>query len=106
MYIDANEALSLRIDDNTGDMFALGWNRAIAKVTTELPTADVAPVRHAHWIFQKGVFANNGTKGCFECSACRAVIDTETFALMDECGQTRGCGSCGARMDEEASSND
>lgn len=65
------------------------------------PTEDVAPVIHAHWSYLPGVFANNSTKGCFECSACKATIATETFDLMYECGQTKRCGSCGARMDEE-----
>ena len=88
------------------------WSRSFGKTATcvleeainklqSFPTADVDPVVHAHWIFQMGVFANNGTEGCFECSACKATIDLETFGRMRECGQTRKCGACGARMDEE-----
>jgi len=73
----------------------------IKKAIVKTPTADVEPVVHARWIFQKGVFANNGTKGCFECSACKAIVDLETFDRMCECGQTRKCGACGARMDKE-----
>lgn len=93
-YIDAN-----KIEYNPRYGYD-EWDVTKAEID-KIPTADVAPVTHAHWSYLPGVFANNGTKGCFECSACKATIATETFDLMYECGQTKRCGSCGARMDEE-----
>lgn len=51
------------------------------------PTSDVAPVRHAHWIFN-GTFGNLNHHSC---SAC----------LKDEFRLYRYCPNCGAKMDEE-----
>lgn len=97
-YIDSNLAKA-QFTGNFKDSYSPSEAKAMID---EVPTADVALVVHAHWEYQKGVFTDKGIKGCFECSACKATIDAETFDLMYECGQTRMCGSCGARMDEEA----
>lgn len=57
-----------------------------------LPAADVAPVRHGHWIklFET---ENDITARCSECG------------MVYTLGKGRDpnyCGTCGARMDEEA----
>lgn len=101
-YVDAEPIEKFITDGLNNQEKSYGW--VGVEILTEVhytPTADVVPVVHAHWIFHKGVFANNGTKGCFECSGCKTTIDTETFDRMYECGQTRRCGACGAQMDEK-----
>lgn len=50
----------------------------------DIPTADVAPVRHAHWV---------RTRLCNECSLCRGG-----WIGLPE---TKFCPSCSAIMDEE-----
>ena len=58
------------------------------------PSADVAPVRHGHWIYHPDdLFPNDSTQ---ECSYCHAE---ESLTLYNE----NYCPNCGARMDEEAS---
>ena len=49
----------------------------------KIPTADVAPVVHAHWIKRVG--------GYFDCSNCGAVSDWKSPY----------CPRCPAKMDEE-----
>ena len=56
--------------------------------------ADVAPVRHGHWIYHiDDLFPNDSTQ---ECSYCHAE---ENLTLYDE----NYCPNCGAKMDEEVS---
>jgi len=76
------------------------WDVTKAEIE-KIPTADVAPVIHAHWRYLPGVFSNEGRKGCVECSACKSTIDQEVYHRMYKCGQTRRCGACGAQMVEE-----
>lgn len=53
-----------------------------------LPTADVAPIIHAHWIKNKGYMLSR-------CSACQ-----NTIPLGREY-KHKYCPNCGAKMDEE-----
>ena len=56
-----------------------------------IPAADVAPVRHGHWIYHPDdLFPNDSTQ---ECSYCHAE---ESLTLYNE----NYCPNCGARMDE------
>lgn len=56
-----------------------------------IPSADVAPVRHAHWIYHRdNLFPSDSTQ---ECSYCH---EEESLALYND----NYCPSCGARMDE------
>ena len=56
-----------------------------------LNCADVAPVRHGHWIYHPDdLFPNDSTQ---ECSYCHAE---ESLTLYNE----NYCPNCGARMDE------
>ena len=100
--VDAEPIEKFITDGLNNQEKSYGW--AGVEILAEVhyaPTVDASPVIHAHWEYQKGVFTGKGIKGCFECSACKATVDEETFDLMYECGQTRMCGSCGAKMDEE-----
>ena len=95
-YVDTNDALSLQIDDNTGDKFALGWNRALAKVATELPTADVAPVIHGHGRLEEETFS------CSNCNAiffCGFNTKRENEIRLKDCYNF--CPVCGAKMEVE-----
>ena len=57
-----------------------------------LPSADVAPVVHAHWIPQK---ENHEFKEVWmKCSACGYPVSRWT-------GNTNFCPSCGAKMDAQ-----
>ena len=61
----------------------------IAKmVVNAQPTADVAPVVHAHWI--QGAYPD-GCEIQYDCSHCN----------MSSNGKTNFCPHCGAKMDEE-----
>ena len=56
----------------------------IPKIIDEIPTADVAPIRHGCWI-------DNKHTDTAICSECKCVFTDET----------NYCGNCGARMDGE-----
>lgn len=83
--IDADEALRMRDED-------LNWVYDLTDLEEFLagvPTLDVEPVKHGHWIF-------GATKGhsWMKCSEC----------LKSQNGQTACftyCPDCGAKMDEE-----
>lgn len=58
----------------------------------DIPSEDVAPVRHGRWKAYKTDVAG---RGFFYCTACHAdVYDTSAY-----------CPSCGAKMDCKCSSN-
>lgn len=93
-YIDAEkfyEALSLcvaeieiKLDAETDSSKVL---KAVQNGLINFPTADVAPVRHAHWM-QK---PQKWWLFPYQCSACKAF----------QGGATEYCPDCGAKMDEE-----
>lgn len=91
-YIDADLARA----QFTGN-FQASYSPSEAKVMIdEVPTADVEPIRHAHWIIHDktlavsfGEFAVVGHY--FECSSCGRTEDhKEPYC------------NCGAKMDEES----
>lgn len=60
----------------------------------EIPAADVAPIRHGHWIRVSLI-------GVFECSECGGqIIVTDSKFAKEVC---RWCCHCGAKMDEGVS---
>lgn len=61
------------------------------------PTADVAPVTHAHWEYRydTGIYQTE-----FLCSRCKGLIETYS-CTVDEV-EYEYCPHCGAKMDEEA----
>lgn len=61
------------------------------KIINQFPSADVAPVRHAHWIYHRdNLFPIDSTQ---ECSYCHA----EEYLTLDN---DNYCPNCGAKMDE------
>ena len=61
------------------------------KIINQFPSADVAPVRHVHWIYHPDdLFPSDSTQ---ECSYCHA----EEYLTLDN---DNYCPNCGAKMDE------
>ncbi len=60
-------------------------------VIDDLPSADVAPVRHGRWIKDK---IQNHVEKTYHCSKC-------DYQAWGENEKTRYCPNCGAKMDEE-----
>ena len=60
----------------------------IADEIEKLPSADVAPVRHGHWL-------KISPAGIYECSECGKNVMTSDIEAYEYCH------GCGARMDEE-----
>lgn len=64
----------------------------VRRLLADIPAADVAPVRHGHWI--DGFIPDSMLCGCSECGfTCGA----HSFLY---------CPSCGAKMDGETEGND
>lgn len=93
-YIDADLIKNIELIPYkrcSGNINAIVANMAIAgakQVVDKIPTADVQPVVHAHWVTQR----NHST--CSNCGKYRGDWRTESFAY---------CQHCGAKMDEEVS---
>lgn len=80
------------IDESDG--YALGFNDCLDEVL-DMPTADVKPVVHAHWVYigdKDEVFTH-------KCSNCGSKRQWAIVTDMYVNGQY--CGRCGAKMDEE-----
>ena len=81
--------------------YAEGWNACNYEYLgniKELPSADVVPVRHGHWIHVDDVHDVSGMyKGSvWKCSECGY-----SFERLIGCGiSMKMCHDCGARMDE------
>lgn len=61
------------------------------KIVNQFPSADVAPVRHGHWIYHiDNLFPSDSTQ---ECSYCH---EEESLTLYNE----NYCPNCGTKMDE------
>ena len=63
-----------------------------------IPSADVAPVRHGHWIF-------NQDEMSLHCSYCDEVFrfeDAEKDECLDFMEYAKYCLACGTRMDGES----
>ena len=71
----------------------LNFQEELGKVYDEIlniPSADVAPVRHGRWI--EGPM-------CIECSCCGELFNDEIVYMHDPFGKPRYCPCCGSRMD-------
>ena len=78
-YIKREDALDIVADNNvTGEITLNRYDKIIDGIY-DIPPADVAPVRHGHWIKIK-------PSGIYECSKCEAY---------------KYCQRCGAKMDGE-----
>lgn len=82
-YIDADKCNSYffeHLDDQHMEIAMIAIN--------EMPTEDVAPVTHAHWIYCE-------SDDAWECSHCK--MHSFQFVLFVRDGY---CPACGAKMDE------
>lgn len=84
-YIDKEIAIE-KLCDRCGEcLTAKGKDCAIVRIMDKVPTADVAPVIHAHWTTKERY---HGTL-FGDCSNCGASSVADAY-----------CSNCGARMDE------
>ena len=69
----------------------------------EIPSADVAPVRHGRWISWEDADNCIPSPNRHECSVCHdaAQVLVNNIELLSNC-----CPNCGAKMDLEDESND
>lgn len=82
--------------------FARDIRDAANSLISEAPTADVAPVIHAHWI--KVPSANYKNIHYYDCSKCKHTIGRERSedlfrAIEWNGGHDLFCPYCGAKMD-------
>ena len=104
-YIDAEKIRYIHRPQTQDD---IAYKDEIDKI----PTADVAPVVHAHWIDKEENiygFPPNILRVCSNCdteyestfmAACCAFIPSDAFGAGDDTKFPK-CPCCGARMDEE-----
>lgn len=101
-YIDADELkkeVEYSMERNPHEIGNLRSNHRVEhkhfiRIICSQPTADVEPVRHAHW---NGIEYDGYADGCpvydkWECSKCGNEISTED--------PPEYCCDCGAKMDE------
>lgn len=85
-YIEREQALDvINLADFIADEHGLLlYADSVQASLLDIPSADVVPVEHGHWIVQRGNYNEE-----FECSVCRHISkDGGNY-----------CGNCGARMD-------
>ena len=96
-YIKREDALDIVADNNvTGEITLNRYDKIIGGIY-DIPSADVAPVRHGRWIEGKLPIyrwggEKIGEKSTWKCSVCHDV----GFWGYNYCP------NCGAKMDEEA----
>ena len=73
-----------------GDLVNAGFEVA-HEIVDAVPSADVMPIRHGHWIEQQLKY------NLYKCSACEKVCFAEL--LGDKVVLYGYCPNCGARMD-------
>ncbi|WP_283619431.1 hypothetical protein [Flavonifractor plautii] len=79
-----------------GDYETIGvfTRESIEQIVSNLPAADVAPVRHGRWVNHFDYMMERS--GFFVCDSCKKM-SREKYDY---------CPNCGARMDEEADLNE
>lgn len=70
----------------TLDKYTGGWPCLLLTDINDVPTADAAPIVHAHW-------KRTPTSDTLYCSACDKISESQI--------ETKYCPDCGALMDEE-----
>ena len=97
-YIDAEELMGniipKRIDNDTVVEVS-----DILRGFAMTPTADVEPIRHAHWVYK---YQNSEGYYIYECSSCGRFEKVQFDSDLD----TMLYCHCGAKMDEENKVNE
>ena len=99
-YIDRKTTMDAvnRLVDMTGDAGREKGLRAAVSVLSRLDAADVAPVRHGHWVNLHGKLV------CNQCGVfAKWASEGNGFWGM---AATNYCPNCGARMDGERRDGD
>ena len=73
--------------------FVAWLKSAVNIVISEIPAADVQPVKRGHWIAENR--DNRGYTDCYTCSHCESYV--YTYTLMKDC-EFDYCPNCGADM--------
>lgn len=73
---------------------------AVGSAIYKLPAADVAPVKHGHWVYNQN--GHDWGLGAWECSLCHSVNNNlpidKRFSPYVYAG-SKYCPNCGAKMD-------
>ena len=89
-YIDREVALMKLMQD--------GCSAKNLQSISDMPAADVAPVRHGRW----ELYGNDDDLAAsFFCSLCGWNMDEDEY--LDRWSHLNYCPNCGAKMNEEAS---
>ena len=75
--------------ENALSTFSNAFYAGLAAKIKAIPSADVAPVRHGHWI-------KISHAGIYECSECGKNVMTSDIEAYEHCH------GCGARMDGDS----
>lgn len=95
-YIKRTDALDIVADNNvTGEITLNRYDKIIDGIY-EIPSADVAPVRHGRFVPFEDVFLDT----CWECSECGLQFYLADGGTPKE-NRYNYCPNCGAKMDEE-----
>lgn len=88
------KAEAIDFDFRHGEINGLNW---ACDIIEAMPSADVAPVRHGHWIFNQ----EDMTLHCSRCDEVFRFEETEKDECLDFMEYAKYCLACGAVMDEE-----
>lgn len=91
-YINADEIVYSDVTDENRP--AAGARITYKGQINRIPTADVAPVVHGHWIYLGG--------GLAKCSVCKWVVKD----CYDQDNEDLFCRKCGAKMDGRITETD
>lgn len=93
-YIERAAAMESIIGLTIVDPAVAQYANAVCYNLQNLPAADVAEVRHAHWEFPVFTDSDDGLDPRVKCSECGGI--EAAFARW------KYCPNCGARIDKEA----
>ena len=90
------KAFSHRISELSDEPIVIGMNEALSlaeEFAENIPAADVAPVKHGHWVSLDDYFEDA------QCSECGDALVIGDCSFNDFCECYKYCPNCGAKMD-------